>query len=104
MSNIQKGSRRSMWYTSLSPQEAKELKKQEDTSKKCLLSTAKKISLKSPQKDVANFLSAISKHLDNYNTAEIHKLQELVSKCYASIINKKEDNSFDSLKDFLRKF
>lgn len=93
-----------MWYAPLSPKEAKELKKKENESKKHLLSTAKRVSFKSPQKDVANFLSAISKHLDNYNTSEIHTLQSLVSKCYTSIINKKEDNSFDSLQDFLRKF
>ena len=33
-----------MWYTTLSPKEAKEFKKKEEKSKKDLLSTAKKTS------------------------------------------------------------
>ena len=91
-----------LWYTPLSPKEAKEFKKKEEKSKKDLLNFAKTIRFQSPQKKVANFLSDIAAHIDNYNTSEIRTLHSLVSKCYTSIINKKEDNSFDSLKDFLR--
>lgn len=93
-----------MWIEFLSPKEEKEIKNKEKQSKKALLKTAKTINFNSSQKDVANFLKDISFHLTNYNTAEIHKLHELVSECYASIINNEEENnSFNKLKHFLAK-
>lgn len=92
-----------LWCVAPSPKEAKENKRNEEISKKALLKTAKTISFKSPQKDVANFLKEISQHLERYNTYEIHKLHELISECYKSIINEKENNSFNELKHFLAK-
>ena len=91
------------WCIPLSPKEAKEFNKSEEKSKKTLINTAKTISFESPQKNVANLLKEISEHLAYYNTLEIHKLHQLVSDCYKSIINQEENNSFNALKHFLAK-